>query len=119
MIVGKITGKPVHHDNCTYCQWRLVIKSKKGRRKSEIEKCMLSGVIIPPPMGDRYCSEYTQEQCDCEQCEELRKKYDRSTLHKVPENTEVDNQGNYSKGARRVHEGQKSNDARQKRLLPD
>jgi len=114
MIYGKISGLPLHHNDCTYCEFRQRQFAKtKGRKKPrETELCALDGeAIAPPPLtmvekqtllktkSERVCQEYTQENCTCQKCEEARKRHGRRILREVQENTGSQDIPNNNKGA--------------------
>jgi hypothetical protein len=65
-------GKVVHHNDCTYCQFRADTPvGKKGKRIFIEERCRLTNWRIPAPFstdGIRYCPEYKQVGCECEAC---------------------------------------------------
>ena len=59
MTVYGWDGRIVHHNNCTYCRLRQVIKGKP-----EIEYCGVNGLEIPAPRhGERHCEHYQQDGC--------------------------------------------------------
>jgi hypothetical protein len=65
-------GKVVHHNDCTYCRFRIDMPiKKKGKRILHEERCELTDWRIPAPLstdGIRYCPQYKQIGCDCEAC---------------------------------------------------
>ena len=59
----------VHHNNCTYCIYRLCLPAGTKTKKREIERCAVTGKDCSPPMSnDRYCEGYVQRNCTCERC---------------------------------------------------
>jgi hypothetical protein len=63
---------PIHHNNCTYCQFRYkIFTTAKGRKKPvETERCRLTNKTLSPPMTDgRYCTLYRQIDCPCQLCQ--------------------------------------------------
>jgi hypothetical protein len=64
----RINGKIIHHNDCTWCNHRVVYKSNKS--SGELEKCKLTWNDIKNPQdrGRRYCEHYQQKNCDCEKC---------------------------------------------------
>jgi len=119
-MISKYTGKPIHHKDCTYCDFRVVFKHELKKKKvRELEKCGVSGAIIPPPGGDRYCSEYTQRTCDCEQCEILRDKYGKSLLREMPKGEVFGSKANYSKGAKGVQRNKREPEPELQTILPN
>ena len=81
MIIGKISGKPVHHNDCTYCELRLCKDIGRKSRKKYIERCILHNrAITPVDAGTRLCSDYTQRNCECPECKEKRERFDIETM---------------------------------------
>ncbi len=58
----------IHHNDCTWCQHRIVYKRVKS--SGEIERCGLTNALIKGPYerGRRLCDNYQQKECECEQC---------------------------------------------------
>lgn len=69
-MISPVTGKLIHHNNCTYCAHRKVYKGAVNKR-NELEVCALleTFTALPHPRaGGRFCEHYQQIGCDCNQC---------------------------------------------------
>ena len=68
MIISPQTGTVVHHNDCTYCTFRMSISFKSKGRMREVEKCGLTLGLLPM---ERCCAHYCQENCGCERCRDV------------------------------------------------
>lgn len=63
----------IHHNNCTYCQYREQIPVGTKSKHRELERCALTNQQIPRPFdpdgGRRYCERYRQRGCECDRCQ--------------------------------------------------
>lgn len=81
MIIGKVTGNPVHHNDCTYCEFRELKDFGRKSRKNFKERCLLHNrLVVPLGTGKRLCDDYTQRNCDCPSCNEKRERFDIETF---------------------------------------
>lgn len=61
--------KIIHHNDCTWCKHRIVLKPNKNKKGGELERCQFDNWMIPAPReGSRYCALYQQENCPCPSC---------------------------------------------------
>lgn len=65
MLISPHTGKVIHHNDCTYCEYRFQATFKKKGKKYEIERCRLHMQPVPE---SRCCSSYVQHGCACPEC---------------------------------------------------
>lgn len=67
-MIRKVSGKPIHRYDCTWCKHRIVYP-RKVLAKHEVEKCAVTGKLCGRPgTNDRWCEYYQQIGCDCESC---------------------------------------------------
>jgi hypothetical protein len=68
-----VRGRFIHHNNCTYCQYRQQIPAGTKSKRRELERCALTDQHIPRPFdpdgGQRYCEHYRQKGCACDRCQ--------------------------------------------------
>lgn len=70
MIIGKVSGKVLHHNDCTYCQFRHRIPFMEGKKKRSMEVCKKhERRCVPVGDPERYCEDYRQINCDCDNCQ--------------------------------------------------
>lgn len=65
MLISPATGKIIHHKNCTYCELKIEVGSKKKGRVYTTELCDADLGKLPE---GRYCDSYIQKLCDCDDC---------------------------------------------------
>lgn len=68
-IIGKMSGKPLHHDFCWHCiHYELTDFKQKGSRKPrQLGTCSIKG-FYPIPDEWQICELYSQKGCNCEIC---------------------------------------------------